>query len=89
MIKRLVKRIRRWNSWRKVNTNGKLHHIKVLLGIIYSPTFEFFYDLKWSYENLKPIGVVTGMSDNETGITIQALLNNEIWRNGLKEKYDD
>lgn len=35
----LVKHIRRWNRWRKCNTNGKFHKILVLFGK-HSPTFD-------------------------------------------------
>lgn len=31
--------IKRWNSWRKYNSNSWLHKILVLLGVIHSPTF--------------------------------------------------
>ena len=34
--------IKRWNYWRKSNTNNKIHKLLVLLGIIKSPTFEVF-----------------------------------------------
>lgn len=36
---KLVRHIRKWNYWRKRNTNGSLHHILVLFGIVKSPTF--------------------------------------------------
>lgn len=38
-MRRIIRHIKRWNIWRKKNTNGKLHHILVLFGIIKSPTF--------------------------------------------------
>ena len=51
IIKRLIKHIRRWNIWRKRNTNGNMHHILVLLGIIHSPTYEFTFlpEETWSF----------------------------------------
>lgn len=56
MIKRFVNHIRRWNKWRKHNTNGMFHHILVLLGIIHSPTFEFTFipeDFEKEYKEKK------------------------------------
>ena len=41
IMKNLFGHIRRWNYWRKRNTNGHLHHILVLLGVVKSPTFAF------------------------------------------------
>ena len=41
-MNKLKRHIKRWNGWRKVNGNGTLHHILVLLGLIHSPTFEFY-----------------------------------------------
>lgn len=41
VMKNLSSHIRRWNRWRKRNTNGHLHHILVLLGVVKSPTFAF------------------------------------------------
>lgn len=41
IMKNLFGHIRRWNYWRKRNTNGRLHHILVLLGVVKSPTFAF------------------------------------------------
>jgi hypothetical protein len=35
----IIKHIKRWNVWRKHNTNGFAHKILVLFGIIKSPTF--------------------------------------------------
>lgn len=40
-MKKTIRHIRRWNIWRKSNTNSKLHKFLVLLGVIYSPTFAF------------------------------------------------
>lgn len=36
---KLIRHIRKWNYWRKRNTNGRLHHVLVLFGIVKSPTF--------------------------------------------------
>lgn len=41
-MKRIKQHIKRWNSWRKHNANGRLHHILVLLGLVVSPTFEMY-----------------------------------------------
>lgn len=41
-MNRLKRHIKRWNGWRKVNGNGRLHHILVLLGLVHSPTFGFY-----------------------------------------------
>lgn len=41
-MNKLKRHIKRWNSWRKRNGNGRLHHILVLLGLVHSPTFELF-----------------------------------------------
>lgn len=35
---RVFKHVRRWNYWRKYNSNGRLHKLLVLLGVIKSPT---------------------------------------------------
>lgn len=37
----MIKYIRRWNIWRKRNTNSVFHKFLVLLGIIKSPTMMF------------------------------------------------
>lgn len=34
----VIKHIRRWNYWRKNNSNGRFYKILVLLGIVKSPT---------------------------------------------------
>lgn len=41
VMKKLFCHIRRWSYWRKHNTNGRLHHILVLFGIVKSPTLAF------------------------------------------------
>lgn len=41
IMKKLVAHIKRWNKWRKINSNGHLYHILVLFGIVKSPTFYF------------------------------------------------
>ena len=41
MFRKNRNHIERWNKRRKYNTNGRLHHILVLLGWVHSPTFEF------------------------------------------------
>lgn len=33
------KHIRKWNRWRKYNTNSKVYKFLVLMGFVYSPTF--------------------------------------------------
>lgn len=38
-MKRINKHIRRWNLWRKHNTNGFVYKFFVLVGLAYSPTF--------------------------------------------------
>ena len=47
-MKRIINHIRQWNKWRKGCLNGKLHKFLVLIGFIYSPTFELtFLDSEW------------------------------------------
>lgn len=40
---RLVKHIKRWNKWRKSNCNSQLYKLKVLFGIVKSPTFYYVW----------------------------------------------
>lgn len=59
MVIKLLNHIERWNIWRKHNTNSKIHHLLVLLGVIKSPTMCFVYTkaeqetLYDYYKNLK------------------------------------
>lgn len=46
---KLIKHLKRWNKWRKLNGNGKIHKFLVLIGFIISPTFE----LTWTDEECK------------------------------------
>ena len=39
MMKRIKRHVNKWNTWRKYNTNGKLHKFLVLIGLVHSPTF--------------------------------------------------
>ena len=39
MLKRIKRHIKKWNEWRKHNTNGKLHKFLVLIGLVHSLTF--------------------------------------------------
>lgn len=39
-MKRLIKHIRLWNEWRKVNRNNSIHKFLVLIGARKSPTFD-------------------------------------------------
>lgn len=43
MFKKIKKHFKKWNSWRKYNTNSWLHKILVLLKLRHSPTFENWY----------------------------------------------
>lgn len=38
--KKIVNRIKRWNEWRKKNTNSKFWKFMVLTKFVSSPTFE-------------------------------------------------
>ncbi len=42
-MKRFIERFKKWNSWRKYNTNSKFHQLLVLFDIVKSPTFELWY----------------------------------------------
>lgn len=47
--KKIVNHIKRWNEWRKRNTNSKLWKFMVLIGLVASPTFEVHKAYKdWS-----------------------------------------
>ena len=37
--------IQKWKLWREYNTNSKFHQFLVLMGLVYSPTFDMFYDI--------------------------------------------
>ncbi len=39
MFKRLVRRFKRWNKWRRRCLNGRAYKTAVLLGLVESPTF--------------------------------------------------
>ena len=39
----MIKRYKKWKNWRKYNTNGRLYHFLVLVGLAHSPTFEVLY----------------------------------------------
>lgn len=43
-MKNLKERYKRWKDWKKYNHNSKFFQIMVFLGIIHSPTFEY-----WTY----------------------------------------
>lgn len=40
-MKRLIKHFKRWNKWRKRNTNSRFYKLLVLLGICKSPTLAY------------------------------------------------
>lgn len=42
-MKSLKERYKRWKNWKKYNHNSWFYQIEVLLGIVHSPTFEFWY----------------------------------------------
>lgn len=37
-MKKIIRHFKRWNYWRKRNTNGPLHQFLVLIGLHNSPT---------------------------------------------------
>ena len=39
---KIIKHFRRWNIWRKYNTNSSFYHFMVLIGFTYSPTIGSF-----------------------------------------------
>lgn len=41
-MKRFLRHCKRWNGWRKNNLNSPLHKFLVLIGLVYSPTFDFY-----------------------------------------------
>lgn len=45
MLESIAIRISIWNEWRKHNINSKFHKLLVLLGLVYSPTFTYFYQI--------------------------------------------
>lgn len=38
-----MRHIKRWNKWRKNNSNSKLHKFLVLIGLVKSPTMEWTF----------------------------------------------
>jgi hypothetical protein len=38
----MIKRFKKWNQWRKNNLNNKFYQFLVLIGVVYSITFEAF-----------------------------------------------
>lgn len=40
-MRKLIRRIRRWNLWRKEDFNGFTYELLVLFGVIHTPTFRF------------------------------------------------
>lgn len=51
-MKKLLNHIKRWNSWRKCNTNAWWYKILVLLGICRSPTFIYWHDIAEVYNRI-------------------------------------
>lgn len=45
-MKRLINHIRIWNEWRKKSLNSRRYKLKVLFGLVNSPTFQL---IKHSY----------------------------------------
>lgn len=50
-MKKLIRHFKRWNHWRKRNTNSKLHQFLVLIGLHNSPTMNHVI-LKEEWEEL-------------------------------------
>lgn len=48
-MKKLINHIKRWNNWRKYNTNAWWYKILVLLGICHSPSFIYWWSIKEGY----------------------------------------
>ena len=71
-INNLKRHFRRWNGWRKNNTNCKIHQIFVLLKLIKSPTFEMFL-LPEELPNYKTIFHGPDMLDNDAYEATKAL----------------
>ena len=38
----MIKHFKRWNDWRKHNSNSRFYKLLVLLGIVKSPTFALY-----------------------------------------------
>lgn len=39
----MIKHYKKWKKWRKRNTNGKFYQLLVLIGLVHSPSFDFWY----------------------------------------------
>lgn len=78
-MKKLKEHIRKWNKWRKGNTNGKIHKILVLFGK-HSPTFEWVQDngiaeaMKKGIENAKRENVLNGLQNAKISLKEKSLL---------------
>lgn len=55
----MLDHLKRWNIWRKNNSNGPIHKILVLLGLRYSPTMVLIL----TYEEKKSIERTYGECD--------------------------
>ena len=75
LIKRIKNRIRRWNAWRKNGAwkiMGPTYHIRVLLGLKHSPSFEYFI-LPDEYPNVRNMYHGVDMINNEAFESAKAL----------------
>ncbi len=44
MTSKLKKHFNRWNKWRKLSADGRMHKLLVLIGFVHSPTFALVLD---------------------------------------------
>lgn len=49
-IKKVTKRVKRWNEWRKISMNPLFYKFLVLFGVEISPTFECYASWRESEE---------------------------------------
>lgn len=72
LIRRFKKRFRRWNAWRKTYKLGALYKLRVLFGLVHSPSFEYFI-LPDEYPNVRNMYHGVDMINNEAFEATKAL----------------
>jgi hypothetical protein len=62
---KIIKHLKRWNKWRKLNGNSKMYKFLVLIGFIISPSFE----LTWTDEECEAYykGLCEGLRGEQDG----------------------
>ena len=39
----MIKRYKKWKKWRRRNINGRFYQFLILIGLMHSPSFEYWY----------------------------------------------